>query len=451
MAETFKPESAQQRKFLSTPADIAVYGGSAGGGKTFALLLEPLRYVQRKLDVPFAAAIFRKQSTQVTNPGGLWDQSMRIYPLLGARPHLTALRWTFPSGSTIRFAHLDMETDTLAWQGTELAFIGFDEMTHFSEGQFFYMLSRNRSMSGVRPYVRATCNPDPDSFVAKLIEWWIDQDTGLAIPERDGVIRWFIRVSDELIWADSRAELVAKFGEESFPKSITFIRGSIYDNKVFLAKDPGYLANLKALPTVERERLLGGNWKIRPAAGLMFKREWFGVVEVPPADVAFRIRYWDRAGTDPEAGKDPDWTAGVMVSRERGTGLFYVEDVIRFRGQPHEVEKRILNVASQDGRNVMIGLEQDPGQAGKADVSHLIRALAGYNVKAYPATRDKVTRANPASAQAGAGNIKIVRGKWNDTFLSELENFPTGSHDDQVDGLSGGVNALSEARKIILV
>nr|WP_234841454.1 terminase family protein [Sinorhizobium meliloti] len=73
-------------------------------------------------------------------------------------------------------------------------------MTHFSAKQFWYMVSRNRSMSGVRPYTRATCNPDADSWVAELIRWWIDQDTGLPIPERAGVLRWFVRSDSPQTW-----------------------------------------------------------------------------------------------------------------------------------------------------------------------------------------------------------------------------------------------------------
>jgi predicted phage terminase large subunit-like protein len=454
--EKIKAGSEPQRQFLSTSADIAIYGGSAGGGKTYGLLIDPVRHVQRVLSAPFCGAIFRKQSTQVTNPGGLWDASMRLYPLLGARPNLTSLRWTFPSGATLRFAHLDFETDTLDWQGTELAFIGFDELTHFSEAQFFYMLSRNRSMCGIRPYVRATCNPDPDSFVAKLIEWWIDQDTGLAIAERSGIVRWFIRVNGEMIWADSRQELVTTYGPETEPKSLTFIRGSVYDNKVFLAKDPGYLANLKALPRVDRERLLGGNWKVRPAAGDYFKREWFSVV--PSSPPGQTIRYWDRAATEKptESNPDPDWTAGVKLTKSK-EGVYYVMDVRRFRANPTDVKMRIRNMAEQDGREVKVGIEQDPGQAGISEAQDQVRNLAGFQASVFPVTKKKGVRAGPVSSQCGIGNVKLVAGSWNDCFLDELANFDpdseegTKGHDDQVDALSGAFNALAAARRIMMV
>lgn len=120
--------------------------------------------------------------------------------------------------------------------------IAFDELTHFTRKQFFYMMSRNRSVCGVRPYMRATCNPDPDSFVAKFIEWWMD-DAGFPIPERSGVIRYFVVINDEVFWANSRDELAAAYAvNPADAKSFTFIASSIFDNRILLAQDPGYLA-----------------------------------------------------------------------------------------------------------------------------------------------------------------------------------------------------------------
>jgi predicted phage terminase large subunit-like protein len=392
----------------------------------------------------FQGVIFRRETPQIRNPGGLWDESKKIYALIGAKPKESLLEWNFRKWR-IKFSHMEKEMDVQNWQGAQLAYLGWDELTHFTRTQFFYMLSRLRSMSGVKPYVRATCNPDPDSWVADFIAWWIDQETGYAIPERAGVLRWFIRVNDELIWADSKEELVQRYPEDGqFALSVTFIPANVDDNKKMLEQNPGYIANLNALSLVDRMRLRFGNWKIRATAGTLFQRGWFPVVDAAPAD-AVRIRYWDRAATEEEAGKDPDWTAGVLLSRDR-QGIYYIEDVDRFRGSPGAVEKRILNIASQDGPEVSVGIEQDPGQAGKAEAGYYVRSLAGYNVKCYPVSADKVTRAKPASAQAEAGNIKIVRGPWNKPFLDEAENFPGKGKKDQVDAFSGAFNAIALAR-----
>jgi predicted phage terminase large subunit-like protein len=436
-----RPQPGPQEQFLSTSADIAIYGGAAGGGKSWALLVEPLRHIHNP---QFGAVIFRRTSPQIRNEGGPWDESAKLYPLLGAEAKESVLEWKFPSGAAISFAHLEHEKTKLDWQGAQIPLIGFDELTHFSKGQFFYLMSRNRSMCGVKPYIRATCNPDPDSFVAQLINWWIDPDTGYAIPERSGVIRWFIALNDEIIWGDTREELIEKHGPETQPKSLTFIRAMLTDNQILLKQDPGYLANLKALPLVERERLLGGNWKIRPSAGLYFKRSYFEIVDAVPI-TAKRVRAWDFAATDPEElaeGKDPDYTAGCKMSRHGIT--YYVEHMERGQWNPGRVERSLVNTASADGRECDVSIPQDPGQAGKYQVKNFVGLLAGYNVRSSPETGDKIQRASALSAQAEAGNVKILRGPWNEAFLSELENFPSvGAHDDQVDAASRAFHHLT--------
>lgn len=437
--DKIQSQPGPQTTFLSTSADLAFFGGSAGGGKTFSLLLEPLRHIHRP---QFRAVIFRRTTPEIKNAGGIWEESMGLYPLLGAIPSAHKLRWTFPSGAAVSFAHMEHEDDCLNYHGAQIPMIGFDEVCSFTEKQFFYMLSRNRSATGIRPYIRATCNPDADSFVAKLIEWYIDWNTGYAIKERSGVIRWFGRSGDDIVWADSPEALIEKYGDIA-PKSFTFIRSKLEDNQILMAKDPSYLANLKALSRIDRERLLEGNWKIRPAAGMYFKRTEFEIVDAIPAG-GRSCRYWDRAGTKKKQGNKPDWTAGVKVTKVNG--FFYVEDVRRMQEDPHTVEQAMLNTAKQDGQAVTVAYMQDPGSAGVYEAQATARALAGFIVKYATATGDKETRAKPASSQAGAGNIKILRAPWNDSFLTELENFPEGANDDQVDGFTGAFNELNEAR-----
>ncbi|HEX8637920.1 MAG TPA: terminase family protein [Pyrinomonadaceae bacterium] len=241
-----KPQPGPQEVFLSTSADIAIYGGAAGGGKSFGILLEGSRHNENK---DFGGVLFRRTSPMITNEGGLWDESTKMYPLLGAVPKTNDHSWTFPSGSVLSFAHLQHEKNVLDWQGSQICFLGFDELTHFTEKQFFYMLSRNRSVCGVKPYVRATTNPDAESWVAEFIAWWIDQKEflpngsrnpryGLPIQERSGVVRWFMRVGDELKWGDTQDDLLPYFENikkalpvdiqetarpEDFIKSATFI------------------------------------------------------------------------------------------------------------------------------------------------------------------------------------------------------------------------------------
>lgn len=124
-------------------------------------------------------------------------------------------------------------------------------------------------------------------------------------------------------------------------------------------------------------------------------------------------------------------------------GVFYVEDVIRGRWKPGEVETTLKNTATQDGQDVFIRMPQDPGAAGKADAATKIKLLAGYSVSAQTVTGEKATRAKPASAQSEAGNVKLLRGAWNKDFLDEVCSFPNAQFDDQVDAFADALNELA--------
>lgn len=270
--QVIKPQAGYQEIALSSPADIVIGGAAAFVGKTFALLLDPLRHIS---NAGFGGVIFRRTSVQIRNEGGLWDTSMKLYPIVGGEPRESSLDWRFPTGAKLSFRHLEYEKNKYDWQGAQIPFIGFDELTHFSESMFFYLLSRNRSNCGVRPFVRATCNPDPESWVYKLIKWWIDPDTGFPILERRGKLRYFVKYGHDYIWGDSYAEVMDKAAHiieplieqsglkpQDFIKSITFVSGSIYDNKKGLEQDPSYPGNLLSQDEDTRRQLLEGRWKV---------------------------------------------------------------------------------------------------------------------------------------------------------------------------------------------
>lgn len=444
-----KPQKGPQEMFLSTSADICIYGGAAGGGKTFGLLLDPLRHKNVKR---YSAVFFRKNNIQIHAEGGLLDESISMYSgISGAKlKYSPRPRWYFRNGGKIGFAHIERDDDLSKWQGSQITAIMFDELTHFTEKQFFYMLSRNRSVCGVKPYVRATCNPDADSWVAKFIEWWIDPDTGYPIPERSGKIRWMLRREDSIYWADDKKELWEQFNlktaeEKAEPKSVTFIASTIYDNKVLLEKNPQYLANLKAMATVERERLLNGNWKIKPAAGLFFKRTQVGdILQSLPADVERWVRAWDLAATSEDEGGEPAYTAGVLMGK-RKNGRYVVADVINRRLEASDVRNIIRLTASSDVSRLgrcRVRLPQDPGQAGKEQAQSYIKMLAGFDVCAKQESGSKETRAEPVAAQWQAGNFDIVYGDWNEAYFSQLESFPMSKFKDMVDATSSAFSEL---------
>ncbi|WP_185956490.1 terminase large subunit domain-containing protein [Changchengzhania lutea] len=270
-AKVISPQPGYQMMALSSSADIVIGGGAAGAGKTFSLLLDPLRDIK----IPdFNAVIFRRTTPQITAAGGLWDESKKLYPYVAGKANETQLNWTFPTGSKLKFSHLEHEKNVTSWQGSQIPFIGLDELTHFSKDTFFYLLSRNRSTCGVKPRVRATCNPDPDSWLYEIIKWWIGDD-GFPIPERQGVIRYFAKDGDTMIWASTVDECIKKASyfifplsekaglpPENFIKSLTFIGGSVYENKALLSVNPEYLANLAAQSSDSKLQLLDGNWKV---------------------------------------------------------------------------------------------------------------------------------------------------------------------------------------------
>ncbi len=416
----------------------------------------------------------------ITNEGGLWDEANKMYPLLDAVPKDTDHSWTFPSGSVVSFAHLQHEKNVLDWQGSQICFLGFDELTHFTEKQFFYMLSRNRSVCGVKPYVRATTNPDAESWVAEFIAWWIDQKEflpngsrnpryGLPIPERSGKLRWFIRVGSELKWGDSPGDLQPYFETiknslpvdiqetarpEDFIKSVTFIASNVYDNKKLLQANPQYLANLLALPLVERERLLGGNWKVKASAGKVFNREWFEVVEgLPKIDLV--CSYWDFAATEKEIkgtkvdGKnDPDFTARTLIGYSKAEKKWYILDVLAVQQNPASVEKLFFQTCKLDrdiakvlGARFLVRWEIEPGSASKRESYRLVSALPGYDAKGKNFKGDKLTRARSLAVQAEVGNVKLKKGSWNGEFLSHMHGQPDLPHDDIMDSAAGAFNS----------
>lgn len=442
-----KPQPKQE-EFLSNPADIVIYGGAAGGGKSWSLLYEPLRHVDNK---EFGAVIFRSSMTQIKEQGGLWDASHKLYRMfpgaIGRNPQKPY--WLFPSGAKVSFRQIARDEDVYDWQGTEITCIEFDELTHFSEFQFFYMLSRNRSTSGIRPYLRASCNPDADSWVAGFISWWIDQETGYPMAERSGKIRWMIRRDEKVHWADTIEELWERFElktpeEKQEPKSVSFVASTIYDNQVLLKADPGYLANLKALSIVERERLLYGNWKIKAAKGLFFPRSAVGeLLETVPNDVTRWVRGWDLAATDTDEGGDPAYTASILIGKRRN-GEYVIADATNHRIKADKVRTMVKQCAVSDKakyKRVRIRMSKDPGQAGKEQAQSYMKMLAGFSVNIVSESGSKEARAEPFAAQWQAGNVKVVAGPWTEALLGQYESFPESKFKDMVDA---GANAFNE-------
>lgn len=447
-----RPQRGPQELFLASRVDICIYGGAAGGGKTWSLLMEPLYHVGNP---GFGAVIFRRTFPQIEREGGMWDESFEIYPHARGRSSKSEMAWYFPSGAKVSFAHMQYPQNADDWRGAQIPLVEFDQLEEFTERQFFYMLSRNRSTCGVRPYIRATVNPDPDSWVARFIEWWIDQDTGLPIESRAGRVRWFARNAQEWLWADSKADLLEAHPElePDQPKSVTFIPSKLDDNPILMQRDPGYRANLLAQDYVDQQRLLHGNWKVRVSAGKLFNRAWFEVVDAAPAGGDF-CRGADFAATVKKLeGDDPDYTAFVLSKMVRG--CLYILDAQQFRAGPAEVNSMLYNVVTQDaalsereGGTYRVRWEREPGASGKRDNLTLVRMLSGYDARGLRPQGDKVTRLKPLAAQTLAGNVKVVRGEWNEVFLKHMHALPDASHDDLGDAAEISTRPLMRAGQL---
>jgi predicted phage terminase large subunit-like protein len=429
-----RPQAGPQSAFCASEADIAIYGGAAGGGKSFALVLEALKYTHVR---GYAGVLFRRTSPELVGGGSLWETMTSLAPLLGgslrSHPQLEA---TFPRGSLIELRHLQHEHSKLTHQGKQYAFIGFDELTHFEESQFWYLVSRMRSTSGVRPFMRATCNPDPDSFVRRLIDWWIGKD-GFAIPERSGVVRWFVRDGDALVWG-TREELAERFPKNP-PMSLTFVPAKLADNPILTAADPSYEAKLNALGTVDRERLRDGNWNTRAAAGLVFRREWFQKRWVAlPSRATSWMQSWDmRFSNSAQVGA---YVCGQVWCRD-GADLYLVDQIrerLSFTGT-------CAAMATLTKRWPKARLKLVEKKANGEAVEDTMRKTVGGIVLVEP-RGGKIARAQATSPSWEAGNAWLPANQhWVDAsggFVDEHVSFPDGKFADQVDTASQAIDRL---------
>jgi len=377
-----------------------LYGGAAGGGKSVSLLTAALQYV----DMPdYSAIIFRRTYSDLSLPGALMDVAQEWLSNTDAKWYDKTKTWEFPSGATLSFGYLDTESTKYRYQSAEFQFIGFDELSQFTESQYLYLFSRLRRKkeNPIPLRMRAASNPGGRGHE------WVKQR--FITPKLDKTKR-------------------------------LFIPASMYDNPHLDRAE--YVESLMNLDITTREQLLKGDWEISQK-GLLFTGDWFPRInrEDIPEDFDEVLRSWDIAASVPKKGTDPDYTVGVKLGRIGDKK--YVLDVRRFRLSAKETEERIRSVAVADGVTVKIILERDPGAAGLIVAEHYERnVLKGYVFESQKISGSKETRAVPASSQAELGNVILVNSFWTFTFVSELEKFPYGSHDDQVDAFASGINKM---------
>jgi predicted phage terminase large subunit-like protein len=425
MTETtdWMPNPGPQTAFLRSGAFEVLYGGAAGGGKSEALLVEALRYAHRP---GYSAVLFRRTFPELQQ--SLMLRSHELYPRLGGVYRVQEREWRFPSGARIRFGHLSDKRAHFLYQSAEFAYIGFDELTSFEEEQYLYLFSRARSVAGVPVRVRAATNPGGVGH-----EWVKARFIDKLEPTR---VRFFKRV-DEVDVEVSR--------ETGGALSRQFIPATVRDNPQIMASDPLYLERLNALPLVERERLLHGNWDIQPV-GNVFQVDWFRVVKAEPGageneGRALRwVRFWDLAVS---VKTSADYTASARVALA-ANGTLYIADMLRFRAEWPDTRKRIVATAGGEP-GVRVAVEKVAFQL--AAIQDLRRApeMAATSLLEVRPDRDKLSRALAWSSRAEAGKVALVDGPWVPGFIAECVAFSGDgtTHDDQVDAVSGAVQVLA--------
>lgn len=395
---------AKQALFLRSPAREVLFGGAAGPGKSWSLLMAALQYVDQP---QYNALILRRTYKDLALPGALMDISHKWLDGLTVKKKQAKWndmdkKWTFPSGATITFGYLATQRDLDQYQGSQWQGIFFDELTQFIENHYLYLFSRNRNVLGDTIPLRMWSTSNPGGRGHE----WVKQ-------------RFLIE------------------GEQYGRK---VIRAWIWDNPFLNTEE--YEKSLNNLDPVTRAQLLDGNWDIVTSGGY-FQREWFGA-PVPVPEGATRVRFWDLAASPKTAGRrDPDYTAGALVSVKDGT--YYLEHIARTQSTAQEVEKLVRRTADFDKPNTTIVMEQEPGASGLQVLDYYRRTvLPDKNLRGYKPTGPKESRIAIVSSHAEAGNLKLCNGAWHNAFLDEAELYPDGAHDDQLDAVAGAIAMLQK-------
>lgn len=404
----YNPTPKQTAFLLMNDQKEILYGGAAGGGKSVAQLMAALQYV----DIPgYSAILYRKTYADLSQPKALIDLSKQwLMPYVNTKEiHWSEKekKYTFPSSATLNFGYLDSENDCYNYQGAEFHYIGMDEVTHISPGNYRYMFSRLRKPKHLDVPLRFRATSNPGGMFGEFY--------------------------------------YNRFLVDGKANGRVFISAGLDDNP-YLDKEE-YTQALNELDPVTRAQLLDGNWEIKET-GELFKKEWFKPVpraSIPSTGVR-RCRFWDMASTDPEKAtrgrrkKEPDYTVGFRLCSK--SGIYWIEDIIRVKDTPHNIEKLVKKTATADGMSCAIRMEQEPGSSGDFTIDNFARRiLQGYDFMGVRSTGSKSERARAASAASESGRVMYADDCRNiQAFLDECIMFPKGVHDDTVDGFSGAFN-----------
>lgn len=452
------PGSIPQEQFLFSTSDITLYSGSAGAGKSFAIILNMLKFLLKRNST---VVCFRRTSTELRSAGGLWREASGVFrSFFGDRVIIRDrdMEVFVPeTNAFLKMSHLQYTSDVEKHLSAQYSAIFFDEATTFHPFEDFILplIGRLRNANvDYKPQMFWATNPKFDHGIYHWIKDYYLDPEGIPIAERSNVERYLVMQNNKPIWFDKRedAEAIYGAGEDSGIQSFRSIRAHVTDNVKLLSIQPSYISNLKALPEVKRRIFLDGSWTAREEEAGLYRRAWSKVIPYPNLKAKRRVRAYDLASQPvSSASPNPDWTRGVLMSKDEN-GVYTVEDVVSLRDRPHVVEQLIINTALSDQEMfgyVEVAYPVDPGQAGIARANDMKRILAerGITCRLIRPHKAKRVRFLPFSAIAEAGFTQVVKADWNEAWFTELEEFTglkSGERDDLVDSTADAVYALNQ-------
>jgi predicted phage terminase large subunit-like protein len=482
------PQRGMQDAAHRSMASTIFLGGAASSGKTWYVLWHPTQFFGVK---NYNCTYVRRDTKETKQPGGLWVEGSALWgqfpgvhlkgvPLEADWPRAQGRRR--PTWQTA-FIHVHNEApaEVEKKKGLQTCDLIIEEATGFREETVVYLMGRNRPARLCKKPAQCllTCNPDRDSWVFNWVRPWVDPEHPMwPVPFGDvrEMYRWeqlnadppemvarhLVHRDGALCWLDGgfNAEVDAYNAtiddprkRKSRAKTVTYIQGSVYENTALLSTDGGLdnLANLESQDYIQRERLLHSNWLIRDGDSHTFQRDWFQVVNEPPAKIVRTCRSWDysvrRKYT--RSRTKPDYTVGVKVGRlemsKGGRPCYIILDMWRQRCTPSEAEDATKEVAEADGKAVAILQQITHGDEGIRALNMTRRhVVPNFNVVGVKLKGDKEDRAFHFSAAAQQERVYVLNAQWTADFLTECANFPNGRYDDQVDATSVAITHLRD-------
>ena len=456
---------------------------AAGSGKSYMGLMRFLLYVD---DPNFFGYVFRLNATDMKGGGGLFQTACRMFQAYDKRVKYTKQPMCiyFPSGATINFTGIDGDSGLESIRGIEISAAMIDEGSQHEEDTVFWIISRLRTKAKMIPNIWITCNPSPDSFLCGWLEQYYLYPKGTYVngelvegrpnPEVDGDLRWFLRIGNDMVFGNSKEELIEKYGA-SFPndrlsglstcqpRSFMFISATCHDNPPLLESDPNYVANLLNLPRIDKERLYFGNWFSREETSGYFKRSWVDplIKSIDHSQVKRWVRCFDIAYSVPsESQPFPDYTASVLMAKTFNDD-FVIVHAERVRKRAGEVEEYVLDTIQKDKEfyhgDYQAYLPQDPA-AGKLARVYWAKLGMSRNIALrfhrVTSQNGKLGSFQPFAASAENGLVKVMEDKeWNDQYFSELESFDgkrstNTKKDDWCDATSLAFNVLATNKEL---